>query len=129
MVIAVAMPLSLRFGLSVGQFNPTRVIIISGGAITFNAISERLQPGPGAWSCFFQRRPRSLTFVPRFHHGGGLLTITLPMWMPLALLTPAAVWLLRNSRKPGAHACPRCAYDLAGLDGPCPECGMAPGPR
>jgi hypothetical protein len=62
--------------------------------------------------------------------GALLWAIVTPLWMAAA--APAVVllaaWLgqrrVRSIRR-GAALCLQCAYDLAGVTGPCPECGSA----
>ncbi len=51
--------------------------------------------------------------------------VSLPLWMPLALLlvSTASVWWLDRRRIPPGH-CQHCGYDLTGnVSGRCPECG------
>lgn len=54
--------------------------------------------------------------------------VTLPLWIPLALVAiPAAALDSRTRRRRRPGLCPTCGYDLRGLPTspapPCPECG------
>jgi hypothetical protein len=57
-------------------------------------------------------------------------SVTFPLWLPLALFTPAPViWMVawhkrRGRRKYGL--CIHCGYDLRATPGRCPECGAIP---
>ncbi len=53
----------------------------------------------------------------------------LPLWVPAAASGALLVgfWRarVRQRRRAMVGRCPRCAYDLTGITGPCPECGKA----
>ena len=50
--------------------------------------------------------------------------ISLPLWLPLLLLSAPTAWLWWTDRKVPPGHCIHCRYDLRGLDGGvCPECG------
>ncbi len=54
-----------------------------------------------------------------------LMLVSLPLWMPAALLAIASMISWRFDRAGfRAGRCPRCGYDLTGnVSGSCPECG------
>ncbi|MCH8270015.1 MAG: hypothetical protein IH985_02230 [Planctomycetes bacterium] len=59
---------------------------------------------------------------------GGLIMasreISIPLWFPLLLLAAPTAWLWYTDRRAKPWQCPKCRYDLRGLDGGvCPECG------
>jgi hypothetical protein len=65
--------------------------------------------------------PHPLT-LPLYPVWGGLLadsalyaTMSLGLWR-------LGIWLRKAKRAPPGH-CPQCGYNLAGIRGPCPECG------
>ena len=51
----------------------------------------------------------------------------IPLWIPLLLLAIPTAYLWRADRRAKPWQCPKCRYDLRGLDGGgngvCPECG------
>jgi len=52
-------------------------------------------------------------------------TLALPLWLPLALLTPPTLLAWRPRRPTPPGHCPRCRYNLTGnTTGVCPECGL-----
>jgi predicted RNA-binding Zn-ribbon protein involved in translation (DUF1610 family) len=52
--------------------------------------------------------------------------LALPLWIPLAILIPLAVWLFRRAYHTPPAVCRSCGYDLTGnVSGECPECGTA----
>ena len=61
---------------------------------------------------------------PSKYVGTGMTAVTLPLWIPLALLAVPTAWLwLLDRRRPAPGKC-RCGYDLTGnTSGRCPECG------
>jgi len=71
-------------------------------------------------------RPRPGRWFPKVYtdygHNPGALGVLLPMWMIAVPLILASAWLHWRSRRPLVGHC-RCGYDLAGIEGPCPECG------
>jgi hypothetical protein len=64
----------------------------------------------------------SLAFVPRSLP----FMYTIPLWMPLGLVSlPTAILWHLDRRRPAPGAC-RCGYNLTGnVSGACPECGRA----
>ena len=59
---------------------------------------------------------------------GGLIRasrqMSIPLWLPLLLIAAPTAWLWYTDRRPKPWQCPKCRYDLRGLDGGvCPECG------
>ena len=51
-------------------------------------------------------------------------TLFTPLWLPLLLLAAPTAYLWRTDRRAKPWQCPKCRYDLRGLDGGvCPECG------
>lgn len=65
--------------------------------------------------------------VKRFRVSGpGIKTVTTIVWLwPLVILlgVPTAWLWWRDARTDEPGCCPRCGYDLAGIEGACPECG------
>lgn len=57
----------------------------------------------------------------------GLWGAVLPLWIPAAVsggvLLALARSHLRERRRAMVGCCTKCGYDLAGIDGVCPECG------
>ena len=50
--------------------------------------------------------------------------IAVPLWFPLLLIAAPPAWLWYTDRRAKPWQCPKCRYDLRGLDGGvCPECG------
>jgi hypothetical protein len=82
---------------------------------------------------FFFMGDRSI--LPRWYHFGSGITVTVPLWLPLAASIAFAVWLWRLDVLARRHArlnlCPKCNYDRAGIaaDAKCPECGAIPTSR
>jgi hypothetical protein len=58
-------------------------------------------------------------------HGAGEWSITLPLWIPLALTALPAALLWRSRLRPPPGHCQHCRYDRRSLPpaAPCPECG------
>lgn len=56
---------------------------------------------------------------------GPVTVLSLPLWIPLALVVTPTVLALRRGSCRGRGACVVCGYDLAGLppDAACAECG------
>ena len=50
--------------------------------------------------------------------------VFLALWIPLLLIAAPTAWLWRTDQRAKPWQCPKCRYDLRGLDGGvCPECG------
>lgn len=50
--------------------------------------------------------------------------IAVPLWFPLLLIATSTAYLWHTDRRAKPWQCPKCRYDLRGLDGGvCPECG------
>lgn len=85
--------------------------------------SAGLLPGPGV------RPRRLLPYSHQLFHPRTLMVdadaVSIPLWMPLALIglpTVLLFWRDRGRIPPG-H-CQKCGYDLTGnVSGVCPECG------
>jgi hypothetical protein len=89
----------------------------------------KLQYSPSTFheSFYIANNSEGLRFAPQLRASAlNDWFINLPLWVPFALTTTAAV-LLWRSRYPRGH-CHRCGYDRKGLPGatPCPECGRPP---
>lgn len=57
---------------------------------------------------------------------GRILSVHIPIWMPVVVTASATVVTWRRSRRPLPGHCRNCGYDLAGVVAPvCPECGGA----
>ena len=60
----------------------------------------------------------------RLRNGLKVRHFLFPLWMPLLLFAVPTVWLWHTDRRAKPWQCPKCRYDLRGLDGGvCPECG------
>ncbi len=73
-------------------------------------------------------QPYQVYWLPRLIHGtiSGMQSTHLfvPLWIPLVLIAPPTSWLWYADSRPEPWQCPRCRYDLRGLEGEvCPECG------
>ena len=63
---------------------------------------------------------------PNVKQGLGLVFV--PLWLPLLLIAAPTAYLWRADRRAKPWQCPKCRYDLRGLDGGvCPECGNLAG--
>ena len=50
--------------------------------------------------------------------------VKIPLWMLLLLIAAPTAYLWYTDRRAKPWQCPKCRYDLRGLDGGvCPECG------
>ena len=60
-----------------------------------------------------------------------LVVMNESLWSWFFALWPlVAAWLLwKRTPAAGAHACPRCGYDLRATPDRCPECGAVADPR
>ena len=60
---------------------------------------------------------------PRANVADVISSYTIPLWLPLAILTPLTVIAWRKARWPLPGHC-ECGYNLTGnVSGRCPECG------
>ena len=51
-------------------------------------------------------------------------SVKIPLWFLLLLIAAPTAWLWHTDRRAKPWQCPKCRYDLRGLDGGvCPECG------
>jgi hypothetical protein len=75
-------------------------------------------------------------FATRYVNIGEAWMVYIPIWMPLALVTPiaACAWILdlfarRREQRVLRNLCPACGYSRAGIAkaAACPECDAAPG--
>ena len=70
------------------------------------------------------RNPRVDFAVTKRFSAGMDWHIIVPIWLPLLLIAAPTAWLWRTDRRAKPWQCPKCRYDLRGLDGGvCPECG------
>jgi hypothetical protein len=80
----------------------------------------RLMPNwPGVAGCW------RYSALPRYSTTPCFATLSIPLWLPLALVGTPTAWLwLRDRRSKPGH-CQRCGYDLTGnISHVCPECGQ-----
>ena len=55
---------------------------------------------------------------------GNIFWLIVPLWVPLSLIATPTAYLWHTDRRAKPWQCPKCRYDLRGLDGGvCPECG------
>lgn len=100
------------FVITWGYNNPTAQIL----APTDGSAALRwrsYEPGLDWW---FRRRV--VTWTP-------LRNESLPLWIPIVVLSGLCIGLFRRLRGRDPNMCARCGYDLRGLspDARCPECG------
>ena len=71
--------------------------------------------------------PLSIKWLPTYTFGsvpGTWEQVSVPLWIPLLLLAIPTAYLWHTDRRAKPWQCPKCRYDLRGLDGGvCPECG------
>ena len=87
-----------------------------------------LESGTGydnlSYGLWFYYHPAQSFLIP---DSSGPITVTwigLPLWLPWLLIAAPTAWLWRTDRRAKPWQCPKCRYDLRGLDaGVCPECG------
>lgn len=121
-----AISVRLTFGVLVG---PRNAVLVGAGALGWQWHEPGLAPIAAArWGPFIlDRNDDPLEWWPmteRGPDGDGIAAV--PLWMPLGAMLVPGVWLAIHHRL-RSGCCPRCNYDLAGLDpsSPCPECGLA----
>lgn len=141
--LLIAWPISMRWYLRLSlppiAEHQSR-ITINNGSIYFGTVQVDEAAGMPPESCFqfgdnakFVRVRRLLPFFGEFLWGW---TACIPIWIPLAICTPAtiALWRRRQLSNRGfssSAACHYCGYSRNGLapGAPCPECGAAPTPE
>ncbi len=115
-------------------------IAINNGSIYFGTVQVHEAAGMPPESYFqfgdnarFVRVRRLLPFFDEFLWGW---TACIPIWIPLAICTPASIVLRRRCALLGrgngcSSACLACGYSRLGLapGAPCPECGTFPTPE
>ena len=115
----------------------------SGGLRVFAIAWQGVAAADSEWprGFVFDRRPRRIEWFGHNHSAGRYIDWLLPLWLPVGLMTGAALvaWICwaRVHANPvrwlrgRAGRCEACGYSLAGLpagDGGevvCPECGSA----
>lgn len=50
--------------------------------------------------------------------------VAIPLWAIAVPFVLGAVWFFWRGRRPLPGHCRKCGYDLTGITGPCPECGL-----
>jgi hypothetical protein len=119
--------LSVRLLMAV-LIGDRHAIWAAGGAVGWEWHSRGTLPAfANRWGPFILDRnddPVAWWFESMSGPGGQVGTVGIPLWMPLAAMIAAGAWLAFQHRRRSGH-CPKCDYDLAGLEpgAPCPECG------
>ena len=126
-------------GLPRSEWNPRASIDTRNGSMVFG-MSKQSGPGIsriGGLRRFgpFHIRPVDSPWIDlrpdgimphRFGRVSTLSCAYLPLWLPLLLIAAPTAWLWRTDRRAKSWQCPKCRYDLRGLDGGvCPECGAS----
>ena len=108
--------------------------IVSGGCY-FGRIEipiGELPNRPQGWHFYKRHNPsRSrilawspAVWLPLYEASGQSWALVLPLWMPLIVFAIPTSILFYRDHKPQPWQCPKCRYDLRGLEGGvCPECG------
>lgn len=89
-----------------------------GESLSFNERFVYLDEFPSDRAAFFPLQPMLIPFVFNTLFWAAVVT-----GVPYLLARPARLY--RKSR----GLCPACGYSLAGVGGPCPECGRVPKSR
>ena len=119
--------------LSFGRTNPTtnwhHMILVQNGAVSvsgsdwFADLSAYPPRLPYGWRVGINYQ-RSFAALPTARWGKDGYRFLIPLWIPLLLIAAPTAGLWRTDRRAKPWQCPKCRYDLRGLDGGvCPVCG------
>ena len=112
------------FRWTIGYQSSTVSINLWGGCF-----ETSVYPGGSPFRGWFAaRQPYEVYWFPRLVHwtysGMRSTHLFIPLWLPLLLIAAPTAWLWWIDGRPKPWQCPKCRYDLRGLDGGvCPECG------
>lgn len=109
-------------GIRCEQRTVSRVIPRFGWSAFLWTTRPRTLAGPTGSVASAQISPMLRWWGWRLVFAGSTKGVSAPIWVFALPFAANAVWLFRHRHKPPGH-CPACGYDLAGIDGPCPECG------
>jgi len=114
-------------------------IMVTSGGLSFGMLDWRSSWLPGmycetcaSWdefaSCFWRF---GLAPTARSDEDLGVMEVTVPLWIPLALVGVPTIWLGRRERRLArVGCCAACGYNLTGnTSGRCPECGKSCAPN
>jgi len=111
-----------------------RSVGLTQGCITYDETVMPVTPDIFVLTPFWEAvriDPPSISWRPRWTEEYGAVSMRLPLWFPLILVTipTALAWRLDTlaTRRAKLGACPTCSYSRTGLapSAPCPECGDA----
>ena len=99
-----------------------------GGAVTVywgSGVFRGLEVPGVTWRIRWQRDHRIQRWFQRIDRGGGAgAFLVIPIWPFVLLIAAPTVYLWYTDRRAKPWQCPKCRYDLRGLEGgDCPECG------
>ena len=90
------------------------------GGTSIHSIFKRRQPRFYLWCDWAIRENTNLSTGWVIH----VTAIWIPLWLPLLLIATPTAYFWYTDRRAKPWQCPKCRYDLRGLDGGvCPECG------